>query len=245
VVPKPSGRKIIDYKWVYKIKRLADASVERYKARGVGKGYSQTPGEDYDEIFAPVVRYESLRLLLEICAHFGWKPRQFDVKSAFLYRESPEDTQMRPLPGYKKDGMVWKLKCLYGLKQSARERYAKLSRSQLTKGFQTSNFDPCVFVHHCERIYISIYVDDIGLYAALSPIVDQIIDHLKWEFEITEHGILTWLLGLHINYCDECISLVLESVHRQSAQEIRHGVFLACLYSFRQRKQALQRNDRR
>jgi transposase InsO family protein len=211
VVPKPSDRKIIDCKWIYKIKRLADASIERYKARGVGKGYSQTPGEDYDEIFAPVVRYESLRLLLAICAHFGWKPRQFDVKSAFLYGELSEDIYMRPLPGYEEDGMVWKLKkCLYGLKQSAREWYAKLSRSLLAKGFRTSNFDPCVFVHHSERIYISIYVDDIGLYAAPapeSPIVDRIINHLKREFEITDLGIATWLLGLHINYSDEGISL--------------------------------------
>jgi hypothetical protein len=80
--------------------------IQRYKARGVGKGYSQIPGKDYDEIFTPVVRYESLRLLLAICAHFGWKPRQFDVKPAFLYGELSEDIYMRPLPGYEEDGMV-------------------------------------------------------------------------------------------------------------------------------------------
>jgi hypothetical protein len=71
VVLKLSGRKIIDCKWIYKIKRLADASIERYKASGVCKEYLQTSGEDYNEIFAPVVCYESPCFLLAISAHFG------------------------------------------------------------------------------------------------------------------------------------------------------------------------------
>jgi hypothetical protein len=134
-----------------------------------------------------------------------------DIKSAFLYGELLEDIYMRPVPGYEEDGILWKLKkCLYGLKQSARKWYAKLSRSLLAKAFRTSNFDTCVFVHHSKRSYISINVDDIRLYAAPapeSPIVDRIFNHLKLEFEITDLGIATWLLGLHINYSDKGISL--------------------------------------
>jgi hypothetical protein len=107
VVPKASGKNIIDCKWIYKIKRLADASIERYKVREVGKGYSQTPGKDYDEIFAPDVRYESLRLPPAICAHFGWKPRRFDVKSAILNGELLEHIYIHPVHGYEEDGMVW------------------------------------------------------------------------------------------------------------------------------------------
>ena len=208
LVPRPSGRTIVGSKWVYKIKRLADGSIERYKARGVAKGFSQQPGYDYDEIFAPVVRYESLRLLLALCAHFGWKPRQFDVKSAFLYGKLSETVYMQPLPGYEKDNMVWKLnRCIYGLKQSAHEWYGEFSRSLLAKGFQISTFDPCVFVHHTEQIFISVYVDDITIFAAHSSNVESLIDHIKTEFEVTDLGIASWLLGLHITYTDEGISL--------------------------------------
>ena len=147
------GKKVVFSKWVYKIKQLADGSVEYYQARGVAVGKSQVPGEDYDDIFAPVVRYESLRILLAISAHFGWKPRQFDVKAAFLNGNLKETVYMQPLPGYEEDNHVWKLcKCLYGLKQSPHEWYTKLASSLLKKGFQKSNFDPCVFVQQSENI---------------------------------------------------------------------------------------------
>ena len=208
VVNRPVGRKIVGSKWVYKIKRLADNSIERYKARGVAQGFSQVPGQDFDEVYAPVVRYESLRLLLAISAHLGWKPRQFDVKSAFLYGELAEEVYMRPLPGYKDGEKVWKLnKCLYGLKQSAREWYATLSGSLIAKGFQISTFDPCVFVHQEEMMFISLYVDDIALFAAPTPNSNSLVASLKLEFELTDLGTAEWLLGLQISYHSEGIYL--------------------------------------
>ena len=104
--------------------------------------------------------------------------------------------------------MVWKLaKCLYGLKQSANKWYDKLSTSLRLKGFQISTFDPCVFVHHTGKIYISVYVDDIAIYAAPIPAVDHLIKELKAEFDITDLGLATWLLGLHITYTREGINV--------------------------------------
>jgi len=84
VIPKPVGRKIVASRWVFKAKANAQGEVERYKARLVAKGFSQILDQDYDEIFAPIVRYDSLRLLLAISAYKGWGPRQLDVKTAFL-----------------------------------------------------------------------------------------------------------------------------------------------------------------
>ena len=71
VILKPAGRKIVSSRWVYKAKGNAQGEVERYKARLVAKGFSQILGQDYDEIFAPVVRYDSLRLLLALSARKG------------------------------------------------------------------------------------------------------------------------------------------------------------------------------
>ena len=85
VVPRPQGRKICSGKWVCKVKGNAQGEVERFKARYVAKGFTQTKGLDYDETFAPVVRLDLLRLLLALSAHNSLKPRQLDIKTAFFY----------------------------------------------------------------------------------------------------------------------------------------------------------------
>ena len=66
IVPIPKGKKVIGSKWVFKVKENEDGLTERYKARLVAQGFAQRPGHDYNEVFAPVIRYESLRLLFAI-----------------------------------------------------------------------------------------------------------------------------------------------------------------------------------
>ena len=103
---------------------------------------------------------------------------------------------------------MWKLnKYLYGLKHSAREWYAKLSSSLLQRGFQTSTFGPCVFIHHDKNIFISVYVDDIALFAAPSTNLELLITELSSEFDLTNLGTANWLLGLHITYTPTGITL--------------------------------------
>ena len=211
VVDKPIGRNIIDSKWVFKTKKNADGTLERYRARAVAKGYSQVPGFDFEDTFAPVIRYESLRFLLAICAKNKWRPRQFDVKSAFLYGELKEEVYMRPPSGFSDGDKVWKLnRCLYGLKQSANEWYALFARFLTTKGFTASTFDPCMFVHAKHDCYISLYVDDIAIYSADNPYLKSLIKDLKTAFEITDLGEASFLLGLHITYTPDRLRLTQE-----------------------------------
>ena len=70
VVPVPSNWNIVGSKWVYKIKRDSSGNIAKYKARLVAQGFSQQPGTDFDEIYSPVVRFDSLRLLLALTAHY-------------------------------------------------------------------------------------------------------------------------------------------------------------------------------
>ena len=61
VVPRPTGKSVVTSRWLYKIKHAADGSVEKYKARFVARGFTQKEGIDYDETFALVARYTTIR----------------------------------------------------------------------------------------------------------------------------------------------------------------------------------------
>lgn len=79
----PPGKKAIGSKWVFKVKRKADGSIERYKARLVAKGYNQRPGFDYVEIFAPTTRYATVRLVLALAAAEDLHLRSVDISHAY------------------------------------------------------------------------------------------------------------------------------------------------------------------
>ncbi|GMP34292.1 hypothetical protein CsSME_00007220 [Camellia sinensis var. sinensis] len=100
LVDLPLGRKTIGNKWVLKIKRKADGSIERYKARLVAKGYPQREGVDYEETFSPVVRFASIRLILAIVAQLDLELYQMDVKTAFLNGELDEEIYMDQPEGF-------------------------------------------------------------------------------------------------------------------------------------------------
>ncbi|XP_033129820.1 uncharacterized protein LOC103872873 isoform X1 [Brassica rapa] len=124
LVEVPSGVKPIGLKWVFKIKRNADGSVIKYKARLVAKGYVQKHGIDYDEVFAPVARIETIRLVIALAAARNWEVHHLDVKTAFLHGDLKEEVFVTQPEGFViagREKMVYKLKkALYGLKQAPR-----------------------------------------------------------------------------------------------------------------------------
>lgn len=94
IVKKPINRDIVGCKWVFKVKSSPGSSDVKRKARLVAKGFSQKEGIDFNETFSPVVRYDSIRIMLALTAIFDWEIAQFDVKTAFLNGDLEEDIYM-------------------------------------------------------------------------------------------------------------------------------------------------------
>jgi histone deacetylase 1/2 len=144
LVPPPKGKNIIGCKWVYKIKKKTNGSIDRYKARLVAKGYKQRYGIDYEDTFSPVVKTATIRLILSVAVSKGWSLRQLDVQNTFLHGML-EEVYMHQPPRYKDakhPSYVCKLdKAIYGLKQAPRAWYARLCNKLIQLGFTPSKGD--------------------------------------------------------------------------------------------------------
>jgi hypothetical protein len=122
LVDPPSGCRPIGLKWVYKVKKDERGAVVKHKARLVARGFVQREGIDFEEVFAPVARMESVRLLLALAAAKDWQVHHLDVKSAFLNGDLAEVVYVKQAPGFVVKGAEHKVlrlrKALYGLRQA-------------------------------------------------------------------------------------------------------------------------------
>ena len=167
LVKLPTGRKPVVCKWIFKTKCTSDGKVERYKARLMAKGYTQKPGEGYDETYSPVVRYSSIRALLAFAVQNGMIVHQMDVVTAFLNGTLDEKRYIEQPPRYIKKGeehLVCKLKrSLYGLKQSSRCWNTVFKQYMESINFKQYTADPCIFVtgEGADLTIIALYVDNL------------------------------------------------------------------------------------
>jgi hypothetical protein len=123
IVPRPPGKKIVRSKWVFVAKKNVDGSLNKLRARLVAVGSSQRPGVDYDQSFSPVVRAETVKLILAISAQRNYTVRTFDVSSAYVRSDLDSETYMQQPAGFctGKEGDVCLLKnSLYVLSNAER-----------------------------------------------------------------------------------------------------------------------------
>ena len=149
-VVKPQGNiKPIGVKWVFRVKKDSGGRILRHKARLVVKGYAQREGINFGEIFSPVARMDSIRILIAIAAQEKWELHHLDVKTAFLNGEIKEDIYITQPEGFevkgKEDHILKLKKALYGLKQAPRAWNSRLNEVLLKQGFVRSKCDYGVY----------------------------------------------------------------------------------------------------
>jgi Reverse transcriptase (RNA-dependent DNA polymerase) len=200
----PKGHKPIGVKWVYKKKMNAQGEVERYKARIVAKGYKQKAGIDYEEVFAPVARIETIRLLILLAAQNKWSIFQMDVKSAFLNVMLEEEVYIEQHSGYvkvDKEHMVLKLKkALYGLKQASRAWNTRIYAYFKEHGFVQCPYEHALYlkVQKCDILFVALYVDDLIFTGNNRDMIEKFKLEMTKEFEITDLGLMSYFLGLEV-----------------------------------------------
>jgi hypothetical protein len=211
----PAGRKAVGCKWVFKIKRKADGSVDKYKARLVAQGFSQVEGFDYQETFSPVVKMTTLRTLVAVSAARGYGLYQSDVTTAFLHSNVEEEIYMKQPPGYIVDNeralVCLLLKSLYGLKQAGRNWNKLLTEFMLNSGLRQSNADPCLFLSDGSRykkwFAVAVFVDDNIISAEDESDVARFMRDFQSAFTVEDAVPLTWCLGIKVEQGDNYVTL--------------------------------------
>ncbi|GAU31303.1 hypothetical protein TSUD_315120 [Trifolium subterraneum] len=209
----PNEAKSIRVKWVYKTKYNENGQADKYKARFVVKGYSQKYGIDYNEVFAPVARWETIRTVLALAASKGWCVYQLDVKSAFLHGDLEEDIYVEQPLGYQQGNKnkVYELrKALYGLRQAPRAWYSKIEAYFLCEGFKKCPIENTLFVKHDDQntLIVSVYVDDLIVTGNNMNLINEFKMSMKKQFAMSDLGKMKFFLGVEVIQTDKGIKLV-------------------------------------
>ena len=211
VVQTPVSIKPVGNKWVFVRKRNENNDIIRYKARLVAQSFSQRPGIDYEETYSPVMDAITFRFLISLAVSEELDMRLMDVIIAYLYGSIDNDIHMKIPEGFKlpeavstKPRSMFSIKLqrsLYGLKQSGRMWYNRLSEYLLKEGYVNNPICPCVFIKKSETGFaiIAIYVDDLNLVGTPEELT-KTAEYLKKEFEMKDLGKTKFCIGLQIEH---------------------------------------------
>jgi hypothetical protein len=200
----PPGRKAIGCRWVFVVKHKSDGSVDRYKARLVAKGFSQRPGFDFTETFAPTARWAALRAIMVLGCFQDMEIESVDISSAFLHADTDTDIYMdqpEGLPQGPKGTVLKLLKNIYGLKQASRAWYQLLDKVLSELGFKKVRCEHSVWVYEKDgvKVIVPVYVDDLTVVSNSKAAIKSFIADLKKHLKLRELGPVEYLLGVKIS----------------------------------------------
>ena len=204
IVERPDDHEILSTRWIFRLKEDNNA-----KARLVVRGFEEKSDFGIVEIYAPVAKMSTVRLLLCLSVQFDYRVRQLDVRNAFLngklmkpaYIEVPDGVKLQP--GIK-DPVLKLNRALYGLKEAPKCWNRTLNEFLKSKGFYRSKIDDCMYTNR--KVYLLIYVDDLLITGATED-VEEVVKKITERFRIRDLGEVKSFLGLRINREDGALKI--------------------------------------
>ena len=211
-VPRSADLKVLNWRWIFRVKENTVNGQRTYKARGTLRGDHQVEGVDYTETYAPVARIKSLRLLMSIVCEYDLECDNMDVDTAFLYGEKqPDEPEVYvkipygfPTPRHVQRStqeFVGRLKRhVYGLKQAPRTWHRTLSEHLVSIGFVSCVHETCLFVRRSidQVCYIFVYVDDLVIATNSIQEMTVVKAELKSKWSMKDLGPLESILGIRV-----------------------------------------------
>jgi hypothetical protein len=202
LVSLPIGKKAISSKWVYKTKPGLNGENDKLKARLVARGFEQQYGVDFEETFAHVVKWSTIRALTARAAQLGHAIHHLDVKTAFLYGKITDDIYMAQPLGFTvsgKENLVCKMnRALYGLMQSPRMWYERIDTYLRSLGLTRSSSDYNMYYLGTGpyKVVLVLYVDDLFLSGGDEQKISWLKEQLHTQFDMTDLGLVSKYLGV-------------------------------------------------
>lgn len=200
----PSNRQIMSCKWIFKIKRKSNESIERYEARLAIKGYNQQERIDHTDTFNPIIKHTTIHIVLSLVVLRGQPVKQLNVNNVFLHGQLDEEIYMHQPPSFVDDQFsnyvcLFK-KSIYGLKQAPCAWFHHLNSYLIEIGFTGSKMDTPLFIYHKEgaTIYLLISDDNILITSKKPNTILSFISKHRSKFAIKDLGPLHYFLGVEV-----------------------------------------------
>ena len=198
----PKNAKPIPMVWTLRRKQDPTAEILRWKACLCAGGHRQVFGDTYWTTFAPVVSWTTVRCVFIMALLLGWHMRSIDFVMAYTQGDVKTDVFMQlpagtTIQGVESNKHLLKLrKNLYGLKDGQVSWHEHIKTGLLSRGFQQSKDDPCLFIKG--TVLLVLYIGDATLFSPNSMAINREIMSLKQSFELTDEGDLQDYLGTQL-----------------------------------------------
>jgi hypothetical protein len=210
----PEDHRLIDGKWVMKVKRDANGTINKLKGRLVARGFMQIKGVNFAETYASTAAPTYQRILFSLSAQLGWVRRQIDIVGAYLSGKLHHTIYMKQFPllaryfqqhpdhakqhGWNERKTIRLGKPLYGLKQAGHEWQKRLREELCGMGFVPLKADRAIYRHAGAKVIVSTHVDDFQIFAEDHNSMEGFITDLSTRLEVTDLGEPEHYLGMRI-----------------------------------------------